>query len=178
MLKFLRKLTSGFVMEIIKKRFLFFGLILFLLLLISNQIIADNCARQMSLAVSNLFITKPLFHQKACFVFTLDPTGVKSDEIKNIRLNFPRNYPNPFNPTTKIRYSIPSVETHSGASPQNVLLKVYDVLGNEIATLVNEEKSPGVYEVEFNAKELASGIYFYRLRAGSFIESRKMVLTK
>jgi hypothetical protein len=165
-------------MEIIKKRFLFFGLILFFLLLISNQIIADNCARQMSLAVSNLFITKPLFHHRVCFVFTLDPTAVKSDGIKNISLKFSRNYPNPFNPTTKIRYSIPSVEMHSGASLQNVLLMVYDVLGNEIATLVNEEKAPGEYEVEFDGSKFSSGVYFYRLRAGSFIESRKMVLTK
>ncbi len=87
-----------------------------------------------------------------------------------------QNYPNPFNPTTKIKYSIPSVETHGGAPQQNVLLKVYDVLGNEIATLVNEEKPPGNYEVEFNAKELASGIYFYQLRAGSFTQINKMVL--
>ncbi len=89
-----------------------------------------------------------------------------------------QNYPNPFNPTTKIRYSIPSVETHSGASQQNVLLKVYDVLGNEIATLVNEEKQPGKYEVEFDGLRLASGIYFYRLTAGSFIQTKKMILLR
>jgi hypothetical protein len=132
----------------------------------------------MPLVVSNLFITKPLFHQRVCFVFTLDPTGIKSDEIKNNSFKLYQNYPNPFNPTTKIRYSIPSVETHSGASQQNVLLKMYDVLGNEIATLVNEEKSPGEYEVEFNAKGLASGIYFYRLIAGENIISKKMILIK
>ncbi|NCS88171.1 MAG: T9SS type A sorting domain-containing protein, partial [Ignavibacteria bacterium] len=89
-----------------------------------------------------------------------------------------QNYPNPFNPTTKIRYSIPSVETHRHASQQNILLKIYDVLGNEIATLVNEEKPPGNYEVEFNAKGLASGVYFYRLTAGSFIQTKKMILLR
>ena len=61
---------------------------------------------------------------------------------------------------------------------QNVILKVYDVLGNEIATLVNESKTPGSYEVEFNAKNLPSGVYFYQLQAGQFIETKKMVLLK
>ncbi|OIP58677.1 MAG: hypothetical protein AUK34_08810 [Ignavibacteria bacterium CG2_30_36_16] len=59
-----------------------------------------------------------------------------------------------------------------------MLLKIYDVLGNEIATLVNEEKPPGNYEVEFNAKGLASGVYFYRLTAGSFIQTKKMILLR
>ena len=86
-----------------------------------------------------------------------------------------QNYPNPFNPTTKIRYAIPSnVKRETG----NVLLKVYDILGNEIETLVNEEKSPGTYEVAWNAVGLPSGVYFYQLRVGSFIETRKMVLLR
>ena len=63
-------------------------------------------------------------------------------------------------------------------SQQNVLLKIYDVLGKEIATLVNEEKPPGEYEVEFDGKELASGIYFYRLKAGSNVISKKMIILK
>ncbi len=80
-----------------------------------------------------------------------------------------QNYPNPFNPTTKIKYSIPFLETHSGASVQNTLLKIYDVLGNEVATLVNDYQSPGEYEVEFNASGygLSSGVYFYRLTFSS-----------
>jgi len=60
----------------------------------------------------------------------------------------------------------------------NVMLKVYDVLGNEIATLVNEEKQPGTYEVEFDGRGLPSGIYFYQLKAGSFVETKKMILMK
>ena len=81
-----------------------------------------------------------------------------------------QNYPNPFNPITTIKYQIPELS--------NVTLKVYDVLGNEIASPVNEEKPSGSYEVEFNATILSSGIYFYRLQAGSFVETKKMVLMK
>ena len=81
-----------------------------------------------------------------------------------------QNYPNPFNPSTTIYYSIPELSL--------VTLKVYDVLGSEITTLVNEEKLIGSYEVEFNATTLPSGIYFYKLQAGNFVETKKMVLMK
>ena len=81
-----------------------------------------------------------------------------------------QNYPNPFNPSTKIVFQIPESE--------NVSLKIYDVLGNEIASLLNEEKSPGKYEIEFNASHLSSGIYFYTLRTGTFINTKKMILIK
>jgi uncharacterized membrane protein len=88
--------------------------------------------------------------------------------------NLAQNYPNPFNPSTKIRYSIPDV----GSGLAQIVLKVYDILGNEVATLVNEEKPAGVYEVTFDASELSSGIYFYKLSAGSFNETKKMTLLK
>ncbi|MDZ7626437.1 MAG: T9SS type A sorting domain-containing protein [Ignavibacteriaceae bacterium] len=88
-----------------------------------------------------------------------------------------QNYPNPFNPTTKIKFTIPYIETHRDAS-LHVTLKVYDILGNEIATLVNEEKLSGTYEIEFNATGLPSGIYFYQLKTDSFIQTRKMVYLK
>jgi hypothetical protein len=81
-----------------------------------------------------------------------------------------QNYPNPFNPRTTIKYSIP---TSSFAQ-----LKVYDVLGNEVATLVNEEKHAGTYEVNFSAEGLTSGIYFYKLSSGSFVNTKKMLLLK
>ena len=81
-----------------------------------------------------------------------------------------QNYPNPFNPITRISYTIPELSF--------VELKLYDVLGNEVATLVNEEKQSGYYEVEFNSKNLVSGIYFYKLQAGNFVESKKMILLK
>lgn len=91
-----------------------------------------------------------------------------------------QNYPNPFNPETRIKYSIPSkvVETPHGASLRMVTLKIYDVLGREIATLVNGEKTPGNYEVEFDGKNLASGIYFYCLTAGEFMQTCKMLLLR
>jgi hypothetical protein len=80
-----------------------------------------------------------------------------------------QNYPNPFNPSTSIQYAI--------SSTQFVTLKVYDLLGREVATLVNEEKPAGSYNVEFRMQnlELSSGIYFYKLQAGDFVETKKMI---
>ncbi len=104
------------------------------------------------------------------------------NEIANIPSEFilHQNYPNPFNPTTKIKYSIPNVISipNSRERNLNVTLKVYDVLGKEIATLVNEDKPAGTYEVNFNASSLSSGIYFYKLQSGSFIQTKKMILMK
>ena len=94
-----------------------------------------------------------------------------------------QNYPNPFNLSTKIKFTIPTPPESSpllkGRTEEGfVTLKVYDILGNEIVTLVNEELSPGEYEVEFNAKNLPSGIYFYKLNAGDFVQTKKMILMK
>lgn len=86
-----------------------------------------------------------------------------------------QNYPNPFNPVTKIKYSVVS---NVNGEKSDIILKVFDVLGNEITTLVNEEKTAGNYEVEFGALNLASGIYFYRLQAGKFVETKKMLLVR
>jgi len=83
-----------------------------------------------------------------------------------------QNYPNPFNPSTKIRYSIPNV----GSGLAQTVLKVYDVLGNEIATLVDEYREAGSYEVEFDASNISTGVYFYKLQSGSFVETKKMIL--
>ncbi|HEX9251950.1 MAG TPA: 5'-nucleotidase C-terminal domain-containing protein, partial [Ignavibacteriaceae bacterium] len=81
-----------------------------------------------------------------------------------------QNYPNPFNPSTTINYSIPEAG--------NVEMKVYDILGNEVATLVNEAKAPGNYSAVFDASSLASGIYFYKLSANNFLQTKKMILMK
>ena len=89
-----------------------------------------------------------------------------------------QNYPNPFNPATKICYSIPIVETHGSVSVQNVLLKVYDMLGREVAILVNEQKEPGAYSVEFNASSLASGTYIYILQTEQLTLQKKMIVIK
>jgi hypothetical protein len=81
-----------------------------------------------------------------------------------------QNYPNPFNPTTKIKYEIPKLSY--------VALKVYDILGNDVATIVNEQKPAGIYEVELNASGLPSGVYFYKLRANSVVKVKKMILIR
>ena len=81
-----------------------------------------------------------------------------------------QNYPNPFNPTTTISWQAPA------ASWQ--ILKIYDVLGKEIATLVNEERPAGSYKMSFDASDLTSGIYFYKIQIGSYIQVKKMVLLK
>ena len=101
---------------------------------------------------------------------TSNSTGI--NEAKSLPKSFAleQNYPNPFNPSTTINYSIPK----SGL----VTIKVYDILGREVTTLVNEEKNAGNYNVEFNASRLASGIYLYRMSAGSFEETKKLILIK
>jgi hypothetical protein len=81
-----------------------------------------------------------------------------------------QNYPNPFNPSTKITYQIPVTG--------NVKLVIYDLLGREVKTLINEVKQPGTYLVDFDGTNFASGIYFYKLESGTFSESKKMILLK
>jgi hypothetical protein len=113
------------------------------------------------------------------FLNTLNPVFVANEE--NIPDGFVlyQNYPNPFNPSTKIKFTIPSVGT---SLMKFVQLKVYDLLGNEVATLVNEGLSAGEYEVEFlpesSIKNPASGIYFYQLRAGDYTNTKKMILLR
>jgi len=89
-----------------------------------------------------------------------------------------QNFPNPFNPSTTIEYSIPAVGDEYIRPTNNVTLKIYDILGEEITTLVNKKQTPGNYEVKFNAGNLSSGIYFYRLKAGNFSKTNKMILLK
>jgi hypothetical protein len=107
-------------------------------------------------------------------IFTTDSSVLSAvDEDGNHIHNYSlsNNYPNPFNPSTIFEYNLP----HFGF----VTLKVYDMLGREIATLVNEEKPAGSYKLEFNAEDLASGIYYYQIKVGNeFVETRKMILMK
>jgi hypothetical protein len=101
-------------------------------------------------------------------------------EIAPVTFSLEQNYPNPFNPSTKIKYTIPETGNPllGGARGGSVTLKVFDILGNEVATLLNEEQEPGVYEVEFNANGLPSGIYFYKLTAGEYNQTQKMIYLK
>jgi len=109
------------------------------------------------------------------FLIAYDPTEV-TDIEEHYESMIPgsfilyQNFPNPFNPSTRIQYQVSRIS--------QVVLKIYDVLGNEIATLVNEEKPAGSYEVEFNAATLSSGIYFYKLKTGDYIQTKKMILLK
>lgn len=98
--------------------------------------------------------------------------GITSIDEENVisSYNLFQNYPNPFNPYTTIKFSVPNASLIS--------LKIYDILGREITTLVNEEKHAGNYTVNFDGNNLSSGIYFYRIKAGSFIQAKKMILTK
>jgi hypothetical protein len=104
--------------------------------------------------------------------------NVENEDQIPTEYSLSQNYPNPFNPSTSIKYAV--------GNKQFVQLKVYDVLGNEVATLVNEEKPAGSYEVNFNASRLSSGVYFYRLHTGDpsassgqgFVETKKMILIK
>ena len=93
-------------------------------------------------------------------------TDVSSKYIVTEKFNLSQNYPNPFNPTTTIQYSIPKESF--------VTIKVYDVLGKELTTLVNERKPEGNYHVDFNASNFPSGIYFYRMQAGSFASTKEI----
>ena len=98
--------------------------------------------------------------------------SVSSNNKEPLKFNLSQNYPNPFNPTTMINYSVPKAGI--------VTIKIYDILGRELVTLVNEEKEAGSYRVQLSAvsNQLGSGVYFYRMQAGSFVETRKLMLIK
>ncbi|MEJ2195580.1 MAG: T9SS type A sorting domain-containing protein [Ignavibacteriaceae bacterium] len=123
-------------------------------------------------------------HGRSMYKLNLnDITSVEQsdDDIAVSDFVLEQNYPNPFNPSTKIKYTIPPQQNPLQGGDYRgglITLKVYDILGNEIATLVNEEKTAGSYEVSYDANTLSSGIYFYTLNAGSFIETKKMVLLR
>jgi hypothetical protein len=89
-----------------------------------------------------------------------------------------QNYPNPFNPSTKIKFDIPNFPLMKGARGMSVRLTIYDILGREIATLVNQQLNPGMYEVEWDASNYPSGVYFYKINTESFNQTKRMVLIK
>jgi uncharacterized delta-60 repeat protein len=108
---------------------------------------------------------------------TTDVNEKKSgNKVASFKLE--QNYPNPFNPATIIKYSIPYVETGHAPVLQVVQLKIFDILGKEVATLVNKEQQPGNYEISLNAENLPSGVYFYQLRAGNLQMVKKMILIR
>jgi len=98
--------------------------------------------------------------------------GIEDEQSVTIPKEFilNQNYPNPFNPSTTIKYSLPE--------PGKVTFIIYDILGREVSRLVDEEKTAGTYEISWNAANLPSGVYFYTLKAGKFVSTRKMILMK
>ena len=118
----------------------------------------------------NNVLVVPNFHSNTVDMIPVTPMEVRENEYLPSGFRLQQNYPNPFNPITRIKYEIPQLTNSS--------LMVYDVLGNEIATLVNEEKPAGIYEVEFDATGLPSGIYFYQLKVENYIQTKKMMVIK
>ncbi|MCP5061569.1 MAG: T9SS type A sorting domain-containing protein [Ignavibacteriae bacterium] len=111
-------------------------------------------------------------------VYKKDQTDVKENTIDLLGFSLLQNYPNPFNPSTNIKYSIPSSGSQSDISQSFVTLKVYDLFGKEIAVLINKQQNPGSYSVKFDASELSSGIYFCKLMANNFSQTKKMIVLK
>ncbi len=109
------------------------------------------------------------------FYNTSDPVFANNHNTLPEEFVLYQNYPNPFNPSTKIKFTIPQEVL---GERQEVTLKVYDILGNEITTIVNEALSSGEYEVEFDAGNLTSGIYFYKINLGTIVQTKKMILLK
>ena len=97
-------------------------------------------------------------------------TGINDDFSSVNSYSLSNNYPNPFNPSTKISYTIPK--------RSNVNIKVFNLLGSEVVELINDEVEAGSYDIEFNAVKLPSGVYFYRIQSGNFIDTKKMILLK
>jgi hypothetical protein len=132
-------------------------------------------------AVRNVSDVVQVFYENN-FGYPLVSVEDEQDIVLNFKLE--QNYPNPFNPSTKIIYSIPTSPLNpspyqgEGKRERLIIIKVYDVLVNEVAALVNEEKQAGTYEIKFDGSGLTSGIYFYRLQTKNFIETKKMVLLR
>jgi hypothetical protein len=103
-------------------------------------------------------------------VIAFTPTNIESNTNNPVTFTLEQNYPNPFNPSTTIKYELPKVS--------EVRLSLYDVLGREVAVLVNERRDAGVHEVKFDGSGLLSGVYFYRMEAGSFVETKRLLLIK
>jgi hypothetical protein len=109
-----------------------------------------------------------------CFANVTIGIGTISNEVPT-RFSLEQNYPNPFNPKTKIKFSLPSVGQRHAF---DVHLIIYDILGREVAVPVNQKMNPGKYEIDWDGTNFASGVYFYKLEASSFVQTKKMVLIK
>jgi len=134
-----------------------------------DTLIAESSNREYVISGDAVQILAPVYFDNIVNV-------AKDKNDLPIKFVLEQNYPNPFNPSTKIKYSIPS----AGQVIPSVSIVVFDVLGREVATLVNKRQSPGTYEVDFDTsgRNLVSGTYFYQLRVGNFIQTKKMILLR
>jgi photosystem II stability/assembly factor-like uncharacterized protein len=141
------------------------------------QIIARGTSNLNSITVLREYATAVRNYYNSCY--TNVPIGIEpfSNQLPD-KLTIYQNYPNPFNPTTKIKFDIPQTVILSRAKNPITTLKIYDILGRNVRTLINEQLKPGTYEIEFDGKNYASGIYYYTLTAGDYFESKKMLMLK
>jgi hypothetical protein len=125
-----------------------------------------------SMQLRNLKSINGILMNDTVITFTAEGPATGIDDLSGdgMQYNLSQNYPNPFNPSTVIKYHL--------AADDHVTLKIYDVIGNEVATLVDDEMSAGAHSVEFNAEHLSSGVYFYQLRSGEFMDMKKLSLIK
>ncbi|HEY7751982.1 MAG TPA: T9SS type A sorting domain-containing protein, partial [Ignavibacteriaceae bacterium] len=140
---------------------------------LSNIISLDDCESCFNPQTGDIYlhyITKPFYAGDSVFFSTQNITSVLDEHFGPAEFRLEQNYPNPFNPITKIRFRIPE-KTY-------VRLEVYDILGRKVSTLIKSEMNLGTYETEFNGYNVSSGVYIYRIQAGNFISSKKMILLK
>ena len=140
----------------------------------------DNGGHWLKVGLDSLTISQMVSFGDSTFVLTSGRgvyiinsngiTEVRSPSRAPLAFVLSQNYPNPFNPSTTIKFELPK--------GSNVNLTVYDILGREVSTVVNERKEAGVYEVEFDGARLSSGVYFYRLKAGEFTQTKRFLLLK
>jgi len=142
-------------------------------LLASDGALGDQFGYSTSISGDYTIVSAPKdnLESGSAYIYSNFIVGMADEQSKSPNTyRLYQNYPNPFNPSTKIKYQIPELSF--------VTLKVYDVLGRAVTTLINEAKQIGSYEVEFSTSELSSGIYFYRIQAGDFVRTKKMTLLK
>jgi len=143
--------------------------------IVTAQVIARGSNFLNSITLLKEYCIAVKEYYKSCY--TSVPIGINPMNEIAYSFSLQQNYPNPFNPKTKIKFSIPQFPINKGLQPP-VQIKIYDILGREISTIVNEQLKPGTYEVEFDGSEIPSGVYFYKLSSGGFTKTMKMVLVK
>jgi hypothetical protein len=141
--------------------------------IVTAQIIARGTSYLNSITILKQYADIVKQYYQSCY--TSIPIGIQELSETANKFMLYQNYPNPFNPETKIKFEIPNSKFETNPKTE---IRIYDILGREIKTLVNEQLKPGIYEVEFDGTNLPSGVYFYKLVSGDFTQSKKMVLIK